>query len=45
MNAVRLSNLSMKYQRFTLSGCKDIGITQFVCGKNSIPIDSDSAYI
>ena len=28
MNAVRLSNLSMKYQRLTLSGCKDIGITK-----------------
>jgi len=29
MNAVRLSNLSMKYHRPTLSGCKDIGDTKF----------------
>ena len=26
MNSVRLNNLSLKYQRCTPSGCKDIGI-------------------
>ena len=28
MNTVRLKNVSLKYQRFTLSGCKDVGITK-----------------
>ena len=28
MNAVRLNNVSLKYQRFISSGCKDIGITK-----------------
>ena len=28
MNSVRLSNVSLKYQRFTSSGCKDIGVTK-----------------
>ena len=39
MNSVKLNNLSLKYQRFTPLGCKDIGIrifefvakTQFLC--------------
>ena len=39
MNAVRSYNVSLKYQRSTSSGCKDIGITkiefvtktQFLC--------------
>ena len=30
LNSVRSSNLSLKYQRFTLSGCKNIWITKFV---------------
>ena len=30
MNSVRPNNLSLKYQRFTSSDCKDIGIRQFV---------------
>ena len=29
MNSLRSNNLSLKYQRFTTSGCKDIGIKQF----------------
>ena len=28
MNAVRSYNVSLKYQRSTSSGCKDIGITK-----------------
>ena len=28
-NSVRPNNLSLKYQRFTSSDCKDIGIRQF----------------
>ena len=28
MNAVRLNNVSLKYKRFTSSGCKDIRITK-----------------
>ena len=28
MNAVRSYNVSLKYQRATSSGCKDIGITK-----------------
>ena len=28
MNALRSRNVSLKYQRFTSSGCKDIGITK-----------------
>ena len=33
MNAVRSYNISLKYQRSTSSGCKDIGITkiEFLC--------------
>ena len=39
MNSDRSNKLSLKYQRFTLSGCRDIGIrkfefvakTQFLC--------------
>ena len=26
MNSVRLKSLSLKYQKFSVSGCKDIGI-------------------
>ena len=41
MNSVRPNNISLKYQRFTSSDCKDIGIrqfefvtkTQFLCSK------------
>ena len=29
MDSVRLSSLSMKYQRFTLSGFEDMGIRKF----------------
>ena len=29
MNSVRLNKLSLKYQRFTKPGCKDIGIRKF----------------
>ena len=29
MNSVRSNNVSLKYQRPTLSGCKDIGIGKF----------------
>ena len=35
MDAIRLSNLSKKYPRLTLSDCKDL-----VCGKNSIPLSN-----
>ena len=28
MNAIRSNNVSLKYQRFTSSGCKDIGFTK-----------------
>ena len=29
MNSVKLNNLSLKYQRFTPSGCKDVGTRKF----------------
>ena len=29
MNYVRSNNLSLKYHKFTSSGCKDIGIRKF----------------
>ena len=29
MNSVSSNNLSLKYQKCTLSGCKDIGIIKF----------------
>ena len=29
MNSVSMNNLSFKYQRFTPSGCKNIGIRKF----------------
>ena len=29
MNSVRSNNLSLKYQRFTPSGCNDVGIRKF----------------
>jgi len=29
INSVRWNNLSLKYQRFTRSGCEDIGIRKF----------------
>jgi len=28
MNAIRANNVSLKYQRFTTKGCKDIGFTK-----------------
>ena len=28
MNAIRSNNVSLKYQRFKSSGCKDIGFTK-----------------
>ena len=31
-------NHSLKYQRSTTSGCKDIGVRKSVCGKNSVPL-------
>ena len=31
MNSVRSNNLSLKYQRSTTLGCKDIGIRKFDC--------------
>ena len=42
MNTDRSNIISLKYQRFTPAGCKEIGIrkfefvakTQFLCGKN-----------
>ena len=38
MNSVKSNKLSLKYKRFTPSGCKDIGIIKIrVCGKNSFP--------
>ena len=36
MNSVRSNNLSLKYQRVNLIGCKDIEIRKFECGKTSI---------
>ena len=38
MNSVRSSNLSLKYQRFTTSGCKDIGIRISICDKDLFPL-------
>ena len=39
-NSVRSNNLSFKYQRFTPSRCKYIGIRKFcACGKDSCPFD------
>ena len=35
MNSVRPNNLSLKYQRFTSSDCKDIGIRQLEFVKNN----------
>ena len=36
MTSVETNSLSLKYQRFTPSGCKDIGIA--VCGNDSTPL-------
>ena len=36
MNSVRSNSLSLKYQRFTASSCKDYGLENLVCGKDSI---------
>ena len=45
-NPVRLNIQSLKYQTFTLSGCKDIEIWKiYVCGKGSIPLIILSSYI
>ena len=38
MNNFRSIRLSLKYQRFTPSGCKDIGIR--VCDKNSVNLQN-----
>ena len=37
MISIRSNHISLKYQRFTPSGCKDIG-NRKVFGKNSIPL-------
>ena len=44
MNYVRPNILSLKYQRFTLSGFIDIGIGKFetVAKKNSVPLMSEN---
>ena len=36
MNSMRSNNISLKYQRFTTSGCKDLGIRK-ISDKDSIP--------
>ena len=42
MNSVRSDNLSLKYQRFILSGCKDIGIRKLEYGaKAQFPLSGD----
>ena len=42
MNYVRLSNPSLKYQRFTPTGCRDIGIRKFdFVAKNSVPLKTN----
>ena len=42
MNSYRSTNLSLKYQRFAESGCKDIGIQRFeFVTKNSIPLSPE----
>ena len=42
MNSVRSDNLSLKYQRFILSGCKDIGIRKLEYGaKAQSPLSGD----
>ena len=40
MNTDRSNIISLKYQRFTPAGCKEIGIRkfEFVAGKDSIPL-------
>ena len=41
INSVRSNNVSLKYQRPTTSGCKDIGIRKFEfvsCDKDSISL-------
>ena len=38
INYVSSNSLSLKYQRFTPSGCKDIGIKNVILSKNSIPL-------
>ena len=38
MNYDRLNDPSLKYQRFTSTGCRDVAN---VCGKNSISLSSD----
>ena len=35
MNSVRSNNLSLKYHKFTPSGCKDIGTRNFVFVANT----------
>ena len=36
MNSVRSNNLRLKYQRFTLSGCKDIVLRNFNVAKTQL---------
>ena len=38
MNSGRSNNLSLKYQSFTLSSCRDFGLNKSVCDKNSFPL-------
>ena len=40
MSSVRSNNISLKYQRFTTLGFKDIRIKNRVCGKGSTPFYS-----
>ena len=40
MNSVRSNNISLKYQRSTTLGSKEIGIKKLrVCDKDSIPLN------
>ena len=46
MNSVRSNNLSLKYQRFTPSGCKDIGIIKFeFVAKTQVLLDRNTNYL
>ena len=46
MNYVKLSILGLKYQRFTSSGCKDMGLRNFeFVAKNSFTLNPPSSYL
>ena len=44
MNSFRSYNLTLKYQRFIQSGCKDRDKKIWACDENSIPLSESPQY-